>query len=96
MIVRISSDAELDISEGFAFYEKQEVGLGGYFRDCIVADIESLSFLGGVHAKSHGYYRMLAKRFPYIIYYEVAEDQLTVVAVLDARRNPSWIRRRLS
>jgi plasmid stabilization system protein ParE len=96
MTVKLSSDAELDIAEGFAFYERQSDGLGSYFRDCIVADIESLTFLGGVHERTYGYHRMLAKRFPFAIYYELEQDVVTVVAVLDARRDPSWTRDRLT
>jgi len=37
----------------------------------------------------------LSKRFPFAIYYRVDGDAATVVALLDARRNPQWIRRRL-
>jgi hypothetical protein len=36
-----------------------------------------------------------AKRFPIAIYYECDGTSVTVVAVLDARRNPSWIERKL-
>jgi hypothetical protein len=95
MIVKLSSDAERDIAEGHEFYEGQSIGLGSYFRDCIVADIESLSFHGGIHQMSYGYHRMLAKRFPFAIYYERDREIITVVAVLDARRNSSWTRDRL-
>jgi hypothetical protein len=42
MIVNISSDVEVDISQGYWFYEEQRDGLGDYFRDCIVSDIDSL------------------------------------------------------
>lgn len=96
MIVNISSDAEADISEGYWFYEEQRDGLGDYFRDCIVADIDSLAFYGGIHEISYGYHRKLASRFPFVIYYKVEDEVVTVVAVLDARRNPSWTRNRLS
>jgi plasmid stabilization system protein ParE len=96
MIVEISSDAENDIREGYWFYEEQAIGLGDYFRDCIIADIDSLSFYGGIHETAYGYQRMLAKRFPFVIYYRVEEETVTVVAVLDARRDPSWTRNRLS
>jgi plasmid stabilization system protein ParE len=95
MIVRVSSDAEADIIEGFWFYERQSLGLGDYFRDCILADIESLAWLGGVHGTAYGYQRVLSKRFPFVIYYEAHSEHVTVVAVLDARRDPSWIRDRL-
>jgi len=43
----------------------------------------------------HGLYRMLAKRFPYAIYYEIADEIAYVVAVLPMRRHPAWIKRHL-
>ena len=96
MIVNISSDAEVDISQGYWFYEEQRDGLGDYFRDCIVSDIDSLAFYGGIHEISYDYHRKLASRFPFVIYYKVDDEVVTVVAVLDARRDPSWTRNRLS
>ena len=38
---------------------------------------------------------MLAKRFPFAIYYEVRGDTATVYAILDMRRNPLWLRAEL-
>jgi hypothetical protein len=70
--------------------------LGDYFRSCIIADIDSLVFYGGIHEVEYGYHRSLSKRFPFAIYYRVDGDVATVVAVLDARRNPLWIRKRLA
>jgi hypothetical protein len=67
MIVDISSDAEEDLIEGYWFYERQSPGLGDYFRSCLVADIESLSYYGGIHAADFGYHRALSKRFPFYI-----------------------------
>lgn len=95
MTIRLSSDALADLEEGFWFYEKQAIGLGSYFRSCLIADIESLAFYGGVHEIVHDYHRALSKRFPFCIYYTLAVDELTVVAVLDARRDPLWTRQRL-
>ena len=46
MIVSISSDAEADLAEGYWFYERQSPGLGDYFRSCLIADIDSLSYYG--------------------------------------------------
>jgi hypothetical protein len=96
MIVHIGSDAEADIAQGYWFYEEQSEGLGVYFRDCISADIDSLAFYAGIHEMAHGYHRMLAKTFPFTIYYKLGSNEVTVVAVLDARRDPSWVRDRLS
>lgn len=95
-MIRISSDAETDLTQGYWFYESQSDGLGDYFRDCLLADIDSLTFYAGIHAVAFGYHRMLSKVFPFIVYYSLVDDIVTVVAVIDARRNPSWIRKRLS
>jgi len=74
MIVKISNDAENDIREGYWFYEEQSDGLGDYFRDCIIADIDSLAFHRGVHEVAYGYHRMLSIRFSFAIYYSVARN----------------------
>ncbi|MEM9216114.1 MAG: type II toxin-antitoxin system RelE/ParE family toxin [Cyanobacteria bacterium P01_F01_bin.150] len=96
MILQISSDAIADLEEGFWFYEAQSTGLGDYFRDCLIADIDSLVFYGGIHQIVYGYHRMLSKRFPFAIYYELKGGVVTVIAVLDARRDPLWVRERLN
>jgi hypothetical protein len=67
MIVNISSDAENDIAEGYWFYERQSIGLGDYFRSCILSDVESLAYFGGIHSIEYGYHRALSKRFPFAI-----------------------------
>lgn len=40
-----------DLDDGEEFYDSQENGIGTYFRDCIISDIESLRLYAGVHAK---------------------------------------------
>jgi hypothetical protein len=94
MIVSISSDAEADVAEGYWLYERQSPGLGDYFRSCVIADIESLAYYGGIHEIEFGYHRALAKRLPFCIYSSLGSDMLLVVAVIDARRDPLWIRMR--
>jgi plasmid stabilization system protein ParE len=94
--VVISEDAVADIEIACAFYDRQEEGLGRYFFSSLVSDLESLSFFAGIHSVWFGYHRMLAKRFPFAIYYEAQEDLVVVIAVLDMRRNPSAIVSRLS
>jgi hypothetical protein len=59
--------------------------------DSILSDLDSLILLAGVHPIYFGFHRMLSKRFPFGIYYEV----VYVYAILDLRRDPLWIRKRL-
>ena len=56
-----------------------------------VSDIESLWLYGGIHNKIFRSYRLLSKRFPYGIYYEINDDVLMIVTVLDLRQNPKNI-----
>ena len=79
MKIKILSSALNDLSMGRKFYEKQGEGLGEYFFDSIFSDIDSLTLYGGIHQKVYGYHRMLAKRFPYAIYYKIEENKIAVV-----------------
>ena len=96
MKVQILDEARQDLVDGFRFYEMQAAGLGDYFLDCIFSDIDSLQIYAGIHALHFGYHRLLSKRFPFAIYYRVENEIARVRAVLDCRRNPAWIRERLT
>ena len=88
-------EVEADLNHGEAFYDLQQAGLGTYFRDCIISDIESLSLYGGIHSQHGGSYRLISKRFPYAIYYDIMDEIAIILAVLDMRRNPLWINQEL-
>lgn len=95
MRIQILDEAQEDLIEGFRFYEKRELGLGSWFMDSLFSDIDSLLVYAGIHSIVYGYHRCLSKRFPFGIYYDVEEELIRVHAVLDCRRKPSWIRKRL-
>jgi len=96
MRIEILDQAEDDLIEGFRFYESQQSGLGSYFLINLYEDIESLSLHGGRHRKVYmEYHRLLSRRFPFAVFYKVVEDTVFVHAVLDCRRDPAWIRKRL-
>ena len=96
MKISIQPSALADLRVGFRFYEKQQAGLGGYFLDSLYSDIESLLLYAGIHSQQFGKYRVLSDRFPYAVYYELREDLIMVRAVLDLRRDPSWISQKLN
>lgn len=95
MKVSIQPSALADLKSGFHFYEKQQTGMGGYFLDSLYSDIDSLLLYAGIHSQHFGKYRLLSERFPYAVYYELKDDLIMVRAVLDLRRDPSWISRKL-
>jgi plasmid stabilization system protein ParE len=96
MKIRILPSASQDLIDGFWFYEKQSDGLGSYFLDTLFSDIDSLSIYSGIHPiYFEKYYRLLSKRFPFVIYYHIENNLTLVDAVLDCRQNPAWIRKKL-
>jgi hypothetical protein len=90
MKVRILTSAFNDLAAGRAFYEAQGEGLGDYFFDSVFSDIDSLALYGGIHSKVMGYHRLLARRFPYAVYYKMdAAGCAIVFRVLDCRQDPT-------
>jgi len=78
MIIEILDSAENDLLNGFEFYERQSKGLGNYFLESLFSDIESLHLYAGIQSISFGYYRLLAKRFPFAIYYKFEKEMISV------------------
>jgi len=86
-------EAVSDLEEGRQFYEDIEEGIGIYFIDSLLADAASLQLYAGIHLIHCRYFRMLAKRFPFAVYYEVENGIARVVAILDMRQDPLSIRK---
>lgn len=89
--IRLITEARQDMLAGKAFYDRQQQGIGDYFWDSLLADMESLHIHAGVHQQFYGYYRVLSKRFPYALYYQLSPRHITIVAILPVRRNPAWL-----
>lgn len=89
--ILLLEEAQRDLLAGRDFYETMQPGIGAYFWDSLLADIESLQIHAGVHQRHFDFYRMLAKRFPYAVFYELSAEHITVVAALPLRRSPDWL-----
>ena len=94
--VVLLAEAAEDLEQARRFYEERGVGVGDNCISSLLADISSLTLFHGIHHRQFGCFRLLASRFPLGIYYVDAEQETRVVAVLDLRRNPTWIRRQVS
>lgn len=88
MRVRVSTDALDDVEASYDFYERQEKGVGTYFRQCIEQDLRELARTAGIHRKISGYHRVNSKVFQSILYYRMEQDGAVVVAILDGRIHP--------
>ena len=87
--------SQKDIYASQDFYEEQSQNLGIYFYDSIICDLDALKFYAGIHQKYFGFYRMLTKRFPYAIYYDIEDGMVIVHAVLHTRMAISSMQARL-
>ena len=95
MKVRVLRSAFDDLASGREFYNLQQQGVGQYFFNSLFSEIDSLVLYAGIHRLKFGYHRMLARRFPYAIYYRILKEEVVVFRVLDCRRDPEWIRQAL-
>ena len=96
--MEITQAAQDDLLAAYWFYEHQQAGIGAYFLNSLYADIDALQISAGVHIKVQpsGAFRSLGSRFPFAIYYGLEGKKATVLAVLDTRRSPEWLRERQS
>lgn len=92
----VLAEAAADIEHAVDFYNRIEPGVGSYFRDSIISELRRLGLYFGQHPVHAGAHRALTARFPFAIYYREREQLRQVIAVLDMRRDPEWIRRQLA
>lgn len=63
--VIILEEAAEDLEAGRRFYDEREAGIGRYFIDCLLTDLESLQLHAGIHSVHFGFHRLLSHRFPF-------------------------------
>ena len=88
--VRVRLEAELDVAAAARWYETQRMGLGIEFIDEVSRALGSLvdnalrnpEILDGVR-------RVMTRRFPYSIAYQVVGAEVMVISVLHMSRSPS-------
>ncbi len=85
-----------DLAQGYDFYENQQEGLGEYFQESLFSDIESLKIFAGIHVIKNNYHRLLSDRFPFAVYYTKENNTVKIQAVLDCRKDPKWIKKKLN
>jgi len=92
----VAPEAEQDIAEAYAWYERQRVGLGEDFLSRVDACIQGICRAPQAHATVHENYRRgLVRRFPYAVFYEYADEKVTVYCVFHTSRDPEKWRQRL-
>jgi hypothetical protein len=95
ILIKLSRTAVGGLESGYSYYERKEAGLGDYFKNTLLAEIEGLRVTAGIHRMVHGHHRMISRVFPYAIYYKFSDNTAEVRAVIDCRRHPDWIESQL-
>jgi hypothetical protein len=93
--VVVLAEAAEDLERGRIFYDLQQAGVGDHFWKSLIIDLQRLEDQHGIHPVHFGFFRMLAGKFPFGVYYEVSQTAVEVYAILDLRRDPLWIRSEL-
>jgi toxin ParE1/3/4 len=89
-------EAEQDIAEAYAWYECRRIGFGEDFLSRIDACIQAILRNPDMHAVVHeNYRRALVRRFPYAVFYDYANDAVTIYCVFHTSRDPEKWRQRL-
>jgi toxin ParE1/3/4 len=100
MTLKIDPEAEAETQQAAIWYDRQRTGLGLEFLATVdhalqrilrnpqqYSRLESLPNEPNVR-------RLVLDRFPYLIIYEVSDDEIRILAVSHARRSPGYWKRR--
>jgi plasmid stabilization system protein ParE len=84
-----TSRAQRDVDEATAFYCTKDLRIAGEFLAEIDAAAEAIGSNPQACARVGGALRRyVMKRFPLGMYYRIVRDEIIVVAVIHAKRNP--------
>lgn len=85
-----------DVAQAFHWYEGRGEGLGLEFLRAYYGALGVLSRSAEIHRLCYkGFRRILLRRFPYAIYFQVLDKDVTVVMLAHCARNPKLIKRSL-
>lgn len=89
-VVHVRRAAELDVAEAQLWYEAQRNGLGAEFHSEVSQVIDRLAETPLIYQIAHrDVRRAIVHRFPYLIWYRVLGEEVTVLACTHGRQDPS-------
>jgi len=90
-------EVEEDVISGYFWYEGKARGLGEEFLRIFYASANNLSRNPLLYQKVYGdFRRLLLKRFPYAIYFQIKENEIIVFGLFHCARDPRTIKLTLS
>lgn len=92
----LHDDAEAELWDGVAYYEREALGLGLDFLSEAVRAFDRIQTAPTRWPRAnHGTRRLLLRRFPYTIYYRDLAEAVWIVAVAAQKRRPFYWRSRV-
>ncbi|HEX5105980.1 MAG TPA: type II toxin-antitoxin system RelE/ParE family toxin [Pirellulaceae bacterium] len=92
----LDADAEAELDDAIAWYNRRDPGIGLELEDEVRAAISRIEQNPGIGARyrntDYRFYRV--KRFPYLIYYMEVPDKVWVTAIAHGSRRPNYWRKR--
>ena len=90
MKVRFLTPASIELADAIKYYEDQRPALGYELLSEVEAAVDKImQFPSAWTLLSKRTRRILLKRFPFGILYQVQGDEIIIAAVMDLRRNPT-------
>lgn len=94
--VTFTPEADEDVAAAYEWYEGREPGLGEDFLRCLEACVLTVQRHPQLYPVAvDEFRRALIRRFPYEMFYEVANENLFVYAVFHCSQDPAKWRERL-
>ena len=97
---RVLTEAEEELLDAMLYYEDRRDGLGAYFYQCVTETILAIGkdplrfpIYEGKRLSRH-FRRALVAGFPYIVIYEVRDEETLVVAVAHTSQEPGYWKHR--
>lgn len=93
---QLSDEAELDVEEGYLWYEEKQEGLGEQFLESL--DAAKAAILSNPKTYRIRYKRrvrgFVVQNFPYLILYIVSGKKIDVISVFNTNQHPlKWKKR---
>jgi plasmid stabilization system protein ParE len=96
MEIRLLNAAEVELDDGYIYYEDQVKGLGDEYIEEVLNTFKRIK----VNPKAWTLFskrtrRCLVHRFPYGIIYQIREKELLVIAIAHLHRKPQYWKNRI-
>lgn len=88
MIVELIDEAKEDVEKGLKLYFKIDPDHAPEFSIAIARDLLGFQDLVFPHPIKFGLHRALSKKYPFSIYYQVNDQTVRVIGILDQRSSP--------